>query len=48
MIINFDKETELSFSVIPPLYLPFYNEWGANAYTTHGEIKPIDYSYNVK
>lgn len=32
MIIRFDKDTELSFSVIPPIYVPFYNEWGTNAY----------------
>lgn len=32
MILHFDKETSMTFSVIPPLYLPFYNEWGRNAY----------------
>lgn len=32
MIKIFDKATEMQFSVMPPLYLPFYNQWGANAY----------------
>ena len=32
MIKACDKEAELRFSVLPPLYLPFYNRWGANAY----------------
>ena len=32
MIKACDKATEFQFSVMPPLYLPFYNRWGANAY----------------
>lgn len=32
MIATFDKKTTLEFTVLPPLYLPFYNEWGRNAY----------------
>ena len=32
MIKVCDKATEMQFSVFPPLYLPFYNRWGANAY----------------
>ena len=32
MIRVCDKATELQFSVLSPLYLPFYNQWGANAY----------------
>lgn len=32
MIKACDKATELSFHVLPPLYLPFYNLWGVNAY----------------
>lgn len=39
MIINFDEQTTLSFSVMPPLYVPFYNRWGANAYHKY---KPFD------
>lgn len=35
MIKHFETETTLTFSVVPPLYLPFYNEWGANAYHTY-------------
>lgn len=32
MIEHFRTETVLSFAVEPPLYVPFYNEWGTNAY----------------
>ena len=32
MIVKCDKECEFNFSVLPPLYLPFYNRWGKNAY----------------
>ncbi len=32
MILYFDKETTMTFTVVPPLYLPFYNQWGANVY----------------
>lgn len=32
MIQTFINETILQFKVMPPLYLPFYNRWNANAY----------------
>ncbi|MBR4959266.1 MAG: alpha-galactosidase [Clostridia bacterium] len=35
MIYTCDQEQILTFSVLPPLYLPFYNQWGANAYYTY-------------
>lgn len=38
MIQHFTKETVLTFSILPPLYLPFYNEWGANAYSTYSKF----------
>lgn len=38
MIKTFDKKTVLDFSVLPPLYLPFYNEWGRNAYYKYDEF----------
>ena len=41
MIVKCDKETELNFEVLPPLYLPFYNQWGSNVYYQYGP-----FSYN--
>lgn len=38
MIQHFTKETVLTFSILPPLYLPFYNEWGANAYSAYSKF----------
>ncbi len=38
MIIKCDKETVFTFSVIPPLYLPFYNSWASNAYYTYNKF----------
>lgn len=35
MIIKCDKDTDLKFEVLPPLYLPFYNKWGRNEYYTY-------------
>ena len=32
MIVHAQKETILHFAVMAPLYTPFYNVWGANAY----------------
>lgn len=32
MIYSAEKETVLTFSALPPFYLPFFNRWGANAY----------------
>lgn len=32
MILHADKDTEYRFSVLAPLYLPFFNRWGQNAY----------------
>lgn len=32
MIIKCDKDVDLEFEVLPPLYLPFYNKWGRNEY----------------
>ena len=32
MIFKCDRESEFKFSVLPPLYMPFYNVWCANAY----------------
>ena len=32
MITTFEHDTELKFSVLPPLFLPFFNRWGQNAY----------------
>ncbi len=32
MIFTANQKKELTFSVVPPLYLPFYNLWGRNAY----------------
>ena len=40
IIKKFDTETKLTFEVMPPLYLPFYNRWGQNAYYTYD---PFDY-----
>ncbi|MBQ8508733.1 MAG: alpha-galactosidase [Clostridia bacterium] len=39
MILHFDRDETLTFEVLPPLYLPFYNKWSANAYTTY---EPFD------
>ncbi len=41
MIQHFTRETKMTFSVLPPLYLPFYNQWGANKYYTYSP-----FSYN--
>ena len=41
MIIKCDQPVEMSFSVLPPLFLPFYNVWGENAYYRYGP-----FSYN--
>lgn len=35
MISTFERETKLTFSVMPPLYIPFRNAWGQNVYTTY-------------
>ncbi len=35
MIYTCDKSAIFEFKVLPPLYLPFYNCWGANAYYTY-------------
>lgn len=40
IIKKFDTETNLTFEVMPPMYLPFYNRWGQNAYYTYD---PFDY-----
>lgn len=32
MIYRCDREEKFEFKVLPPLYLPFYNCWGSNAY----------------
>ena len=40
MIFTAKEETVLSFSVLPPLYLPFYNQWNRNVYH---QYKPFDY-----
>lgn len=32
MILHCTEATELCFSVLPPLYTPFFNKWGQNAY----------------
>ena len=44
MIKVCDKATEMQFSVMPPLYLPFYNRWGANAYYRYDafSLDPFD------
>lgn len=39
-VMTFIEETVLTFEIMPPLYLPFYNRWGANAYYTY---EPFDY-----
>ncbi len=38
MLYHCTEETILTFSILPPLYLPFYNEWGANAYSTYSKF----------
>ena len=35
MIYPCHKEETFTFSVMPPLYLPYFNRWGANAYYTY-------------
>ena len=35
MIKTFERETVLTYSVMPPLYIPFRNAWGQNVYTTY-------------
>ena len=35
MISFFEHETVLTYSVMPPLFIPFYNVWGQNVYTTY-------------
>ena len=44
MIQRFQTETKVKFTVVPPLYLPFYNEWGKNAYSTYNAFSydPFD------
>ena len=32
MIVQFEKDTVLQFKALLPMYLPFYNRWGRNAY----------------
>lgn len=39
MLYTCTKEETLVFSVLPPLYLPFYNQWGANAYYTYSAFE---------
>ena len=46
MIVKCDKECEFNFSVLPPLYLPFYNRWGKNAYYKY-EAFSLD-PFNIK
>lgn len=41
MIIKAGKIKSLNFRVNPPLFLPFYNEWGKNAYHT---MKPFSHN----
>lgn len=31
----FEKETVLTFDVLPPLYRPYFNVWGKNVYSTY-------------
>ncbi|MBQ9131720.1 MAG: alpha-galactosidase [Clostridia bacterium] len=46
MIIKCEKERNFQFSVLPPLYLPFYNRWGRNAYYKY---EPFSYDpFNIK
>lgn len=35
MIYHCEKDEIFEFKVLPPLYLPFYNCWGSNAYYTY-------------
>ena len=35
MIKTFEREMVLTYSVMPPLYIPFRNAWGQNVYTTY-------------
>lgn len=35
MLYTCSHAEKLTFAVLPPLYLPFYNQWGANAYHTY-------------
>lgn len=41
MIVKADEKTQVKFRVNPPLFLPFYNEWGQNKYYTENA-----FSYN--
>lgn len=39
MICKCDREETFEFKVLPPLYLPYYNRWGANAYYTYNAFE---------
>ncbi|MBE6613602.1 MAG: hypothetical protein E7632_14040 [Ruminococcaceae bacterium] len=46
MIQHFSSPETLTFEVMPPLYLPFYNQWCANQYYTYD---PFDYDpFNLR
>jgi len=46
MRIKCQEERVFSFSVEPPLYLPFYNVWGANAYYRYDPFKLNPFTIN--
>ena len=46
MIVKCDKDVELKFEVLPPLYTPFYNRSNMNAYYQYG---PFSYEpFNIR
>ena len=41
MIIKAEQYRTITFRINPPVFIPFYNEWGKNAYHT---MKPFSYN----
>ena len=41
MIVKAEKNMEIKFRINPPVFLPFYNEWGKNEYYT---MRPFSYN----
>ncbi|MBP3666566.1 MAG: alpha-galactosidase [Clostridia bacterium] len=43
----FDTETVLTFTVMPPLYRPYYNGWGSNVYATYDPFCQDPFTINA-